>query len=96
MLETRQNLDQVSRKSFPLPILATKLKSIARQLHSGPGCILLRGLDPNDYTLTENLLIYLGMTSHIAGHRGRQDSDGNMLSEAPNPQKSVSGELMPE
>lgn len=82
LLEKCQSLDQVSRESFPLPILAAKLKSIAHQLHFGLGCILLRGLDPKKYTSTDNLLIYLGITSHIAEDRGRQDSDGNMLSEA--------------
>lgn len=73
-------MEQPSRETFPLPTLSTKLENLALQLHFGSGFIILRGLDPNKYSSADNLLIYLGITSFIAEERGRQDSDGNMLS----------------
>lgn len=74
-----QNPDEVSRETFPLPTLAPRLERKAHQVHYGSGCLLLRGLNPAHYTAADNLLVYLGVTSHIAQSRAPQDTDGNML-----------------
>ena len=76
-----QNPDHVSVTTFPLPIFQKKLRDATQTLHFGSGFVILRGLNPSEYSPTDNLLIYLGITSYIAEERGRQDSDGNMLSE---------------
>lgn len=70
----------VSRTTFPLPLsLSTRLEAVAVNLHSGCGFNVIRGLDPARYSALDNVLIYLGVTSYIAPHRGVQDSGGSML-----------------
>lgn len=41
---------------------------------------MIRGLEPRNYSVIENTIIYLGITSYIAEKRGCQDSSGNMMS----------------
>lgn len=41
---------------------------------------MIRGLDPDEFTPEENILVFLGISSYIGVQRGRQDEDGNMLS----------------
>lgn len=77
----RLDFDNVSRDTFPLPTLAAKLKQIAYDLHSGRGFSVIRGLEPKKYSVIDNTIIYLGITSYIAEKRGCQDSSGNMMSE---------------
>ena len=70
----------VSQETFPLPTsLAERLKDVAKNLHIGFGFNIIRGLDPSRYTALDNTLIYLGITSYIAPHRGVQDSGGSMI-----------------
>lgn len=71
--------DDVSRKTYPLPTLATKLDEISVSIHNGIGFAILRGLEPKKYSKLDNVLIYLGITSYIAETRGCQDYDGRML-----------------
>lgn len=77
----RLDLEDVTRDTFPLPQLKTKLESIAETLHFGIGFTVLRGLEPRKYSRFDNAIIYLGITSYIAEIRGCQDSSGNMFSE---------------
>lgn len=72
--------DAVSKSTFPLPGLQSRLDEIARDLHHGRGFAVIRGLDPRRYSARDNLLIYLGITSYIAEHRAVQDSGGSMIS----------------
>lgn len=76
----RVDLEHVTRDTFPLPQLKTKLENIAETLHNGIGFAVLRGLEPRKYSRFDNAIIYLGITSYIAEIRGCQDSSGNMFS----------------
>lgn len=69
----------VSRTTFQLPGLATRLEDVARNLHNGFGFNVIRGVDPRRYSALDNVLIYLGITSYIAPHRGVQDFGGSMI-----------------
>jgi hypothetical protein len=53
---------------------------MARDLHRGRGFFLLRGLEPTDYSVEDNLLLFLGISSYIGPRLGCQDSKGNMIS----------------
>ena len=64
----------ISRSTFPLPTLSPLLREEARQLHSGRGFFVLRGLQPDKYSIEENIIIYAGVSSYIGSIRGRQDS----------------------
>ncbi|OCL07417.1 Clavaminate synthase-like protein [Glonium stellatum] len=69
----------VSCTTFPLPHLRSKLGGIAKNLHLGFGFNVIRGLEPQKYSSYENIIIYLGITSYIAGKRAVQDSGGSMI-----------------
>jgi hypothetical protein len=71
--------DKVTRETFPLPTLGPTLVAVSKQLHFGTGFAVIRGLNPNEYSPLDNILVYLGITSYIAEVRGCQDYDGRML-----------------
>jgi len=71
--------DYVNQDSFPLPTLEEKLKLLTRDIHNGKGFGIIRGLNPDDYSPEDNILIFLGISSYIAEQRAKQDEDGSML-----------------
>lgn len=75
--------NEVSPSSFPLPTLGPKLLRVAEDIHSGKGFAVVRGLNPNEFSPEDNVLVFLGISSYIGAQRGRQDEDGNMLSKQP-------------
>lgn len=50
------------------------LREISFELHHGHGFKVLRGLPVSKHNREENLIIYAGVSSHIASIRGRQDN----------------------
>lgn len=42
-------------------------------MHFGHGFFVIRGLKVDEHTREENIIIYAGLSSHIASQRGRQD-----------------------
>lgn len=36
-------------------------------------------MQPGEFSPEDNIIIFLGISSYIAGARGRQDENGNML-----------------
>ncbi|KAL9035237.1 MAG: hypothetical protein Q9214_006678, partial [Letrouitia sp. 1 TL-2023] len=74
-----KDLTTVIQHTFPLPFLGKRLKEMSKTIHSGLGFAVVRGLNPENYSRIDNIIIYLGLTSYIAEIRGRQDSTGSML-----------------
>ncbi|KAI1121133.1 TfdA family taurine catabolism dioxygenase TauD [Nemania abortiva] len=70
-------LGAISPETFPLPTLHAELRRLSRELHHGHGFFVLRGLRVDDYTREENVIIYAGVSSHVASQRGRQDHKFN-------------------
>ncbi|KAK3986710.1 hypothetical protein QBC44DRAFT_247637 [Cladorrhinum sp. PSN332] len=71
--------DAINPCNFPLPTLGLKLADLSRDIHNGQGVAVIRGLDPASFSVEDLTMIYLGVSSYIAEHRGRQDKRGNML-----------------
>lgn len=71
--------DGVSRRSFPVPGLASLLARTAETLHEGCGFSVIRGIDASRYSVQDSTIIYLGLASHVADKRGLQDRKGNVL-----------------
>ncbi|KAH8203937.1 hypothetical protein TruAng_001879 [Truncatella angustata] len=67
----------ISTETFPLPALHVELRRLSNELHSGYGFFVIRGLRVEQYTREENLIIYAGVSSHIAPQLGRQDHKFN-------------------
>lgn len=40
----------------------------------------MRGLNPDEYSQEDNILVFLGISSYVGEKRGKQDEAGNMLS----------------
>lgn len=67
-------LGYVDATTFPLPKTRPELRRLSKELHTGHGFFVIRGVDVDKYTREENIIIYTGISSHIATIRGRQDS----------------------
>lgn len=73
------NGDDVSRELFPLPRLESRLDKCALEVHHGAGWCVIRGIEPHRYSVEDNAIIYLGISSYIGSKRGLQDAKGSML-----------------
>ncbi|KAI1385396.1 Clavaminate synthase-like protein [Hypoxylon trugodes] len=67
-------LGYVSQESFPLPELHSELRRLSDELHNGHGFFVIRGLRVDEHSREENIIIYAGLSAHIAPKRGRQDN----------------------
>lgn len=63
----------VNQETFPLPNLHDELRRLSDELHNGHGFFVIRGLRVDEHTREENVIIYAGLSSHIAPLRGCQD-----------------------
>lgn len=69
----------VSADTFRLPTLGPRLVELSRDVHNGLGFAVIRGINPQDYSVEDLTLAYMGIASYVADKRGRQDKLGNML-----------------
>ncbi|KAI0855004.1 hypothetical protein F4860DRAFT_58924 [Xylaria cubensis] len=68
--ESGKSLNLMRRELFVLcPRLSQKLRQISEVIHNGRFFCVLRGLNPNKYTETENIIIYGGIASHVGDDR---------------------------
>ena len=68
------HLSRIDPSCFPLPDpLAKRLDDISEECYQGRGFCVLRGLEPAKYTDEENVILYAGISSHIASERGFLD-----------------------
>lgn len=63
----------ITAETFPLPNLRSELRRLSHELHSGHGFFVIRGVEVDEHTREENIIIYTGLSAHVAAHRGRQD-----------------------
>ncbi|KAK0615557.1 hypothetical protein B0T17DRAFT_538472 [Bombardia bombarda] len=68
-----KRLGDITQETFPLPKLHDTLREISREIHTGHGFKVVRGVPVTKHTREENVIIYAGISSHIAPIRGRQD-----------------------
>jgi hypothetical protein len=83
ILELDLDGPEISRENFPLPTLGGKLLALADAVHFGRGFFALRGLDPNDYSVEDNAIMFLGLSSYVGEQRAMQDNKGNMMGMLP-------------
>ena len=70
----------ISAQTFPLPTLGPALFELSKELHQGRGFFVLRTIPVDLYSKEDNILIYAGISSYVAGSRGLQDKNGGVLS----------------
>jgi hypothetical protein len=66
-------LGYIDQETFPLPKLHAALRHISGEIHNAFGFKVLRGLPVAKHSREENIIIYAGVSAHIARIRGRQD-----------------------
>lgn len=74
-----KSLGYVSKSTFPLPTLGPVLSGIAKELHTGRGFSVLRGIPVDSYSREDVVIIYGGVSSYVGDLRGMQDSNGGVL-----------------
>ncbi|OGE56231.1 hypothetical protein PENARI_c003G04140 [Penicillium arizonense] len=65
-------LGHINQSTFPLPTLRPTLRDLSKEIHTGRGFVVLRGLRIDEYSREDNIIIYTGVSSHIGSIRGRQ------------------------
>jgi len=70
----------ISPHTFSLPTLGPILVELSKELHQGRGFFVLRTIPVDSYSKGDNILIYAGISSYVAGTRGLQDKNGGVLS----------------
>jgi hypothetical protein len=70
---------EATRENFPLPTLSPILRALAEELHDGCGFFAVRGLDPGRYSIEDNIIIFLGISSYVGEMRGKQDESGHIF-----------------
>ncbi|GJD03995.1 taurine catabolism dioxygenase TauD [Colletotrichum higginsianum] len=70
----KKPLGEISQETFPLPNLHQTLREISDEIHNGHGFKVVRGVPVDKYSREENVIIYAGVSSHVAPVRGRQDN----------------------
>lgn len=63
----------INQETFPLSKLHNTLREISHEIHAGHGFKVVKGVPVTRYTREENIIIYAGISSHLAPVRGRQD-----------------------
>ena len=68
----------IDRTDFPLPQFSLALTQLTTELHSGRGCVLIRGLPVDDYDDISLQIAYSGIAAHF-GTPISQNSKGQRL-----------------
>ena len=71
-------LDEVTAADFELPMLSGKLAAVERELATGRGFVLLRGLRIADYSEDDLAFIFWGLCAHL-GIGVSQSADGDRI-----------------
>lgn len=70
-------LNAINKDTFPLTAsLKLKLKGVLAAVYGDQQFIVLCGLNPNQYTDVENVIIHAGLSSHIGSQRGLTGREG--------------------
>ncbi|KAJ1328879.1 TauD/TfdA family dioxygenase [Microdochium nivale] len=72
--------DEVCPDNFQLPSLQARLDLAAKSAHRSSGYAIIRGLNPAKYSVEDNTIIFLGISSYIGDQRGIQNPKGLVLS----------------
>lgn len=71
-------MGQVTRDSFPLPVLSGKIADWRGRIEDGVGFVLVRGLPVTDWGEEKSTLAYWGLGHHL-GVPGAQNPDNELL-----------------
>lgn len=69
---TEKHFSAINKETFSLPTFGAKIKTLTEEnVVEGRGFIVIRGLNPDNYTRTQNIIAYTGISAYV-GKRGLQ------------------------
>lgn len=74
-------LNDITTETFKLPTLSQRLSQVSTELYEGRGISVINGLQPDMYSMEDNVIIHAGICSHIAPLRGCQSASNDMICE---------------
>lgn len=81
---------EISQRTFPLADnLARKLSTISKELHEGPGVVVLRGLKEARFNDEEAVVAFAGVCSYVAPERATDSYANQTLSHVRDATKEV-------
>ena len=69
---------EFEREDFPLPSLSLRLEKVVQELEHGRGCVLIKGLDVDRYTIADLKALYWGLGVHL-GIPITQNAKGQLI-----------------
>lgn len=78
-IETGLNATKITAANFPLPTLGMTLSNLSREIHTGRGFMVIRGLNPANFSAGDLTMIFMGISAYIGDRIGRQDRTGNCM-----------------
>ena len=73
------SINDVSKETFELQDLGSKLGNAASEVTRGRGIVVLRGLDSQHRALEDNIFVFAGIASYFGNKRGVQGYGNNFL-----------------
>lgn len=77
-MESGTDIGSLSPENFPLPTLGAKLEKLRKELISGRGFEVIRGLPVNTYTTQQAAIMFCGIGTYIGNARS-QNAMGHIL-----------------
>ena len=69
---TERPFSEIQKETFSLPSFGAKIKQLTEEnVVDGRGFIVIRGLNPDNYTRAQNIIAYTGISAYV-GKRGKQ------------------------
>jgi hypothetical protein len=78
----------IGKADFPLPLLATRIKVIEEELINGRGFVRIRGIDRSAYSQAEMEMLYWGIGMHL-GLPWAQNHHGHVLGDVTDQRKAI-------
>ena len=94
-------LNKLQAEHFPLPTLSARIRKLSIKLPENQPYFIIRGLKPQWFTKVKNIILYMGIASHVATKRAMAAGDPVVLRmsnaiDGPSPEKQSIWKLTPE
>ncbi|KAK3325010.1 hypothetical protein B0H66DRAFT_587859 [Apodospora peruviana] len=76
---TGLDLNRLQAEHFPLPTLGAKIKERSKLFHNEQPYFLVRGLKPQWFSKYKNVVVFLGIASHVSTKRAMANDDATVL-----------------
>jgi hypothetical protein len=77
--DTRLPLNKLHSENFPLPTLGPKIRKLSVLLANEQPYFLIRGLKPQWFSKIKNVVVYIGIASHVGTRHAMAAGDHNVL-----------------